>query len=300
MTLNPNPGLQGAMASSIKEKQDARSLNRTAEFFIKNGRPDLAEALMAGASPGSLMQTYLTKASSTSAPDDALAAATRLSEITGLPIDSPMIQAVILNGGDKAPANFLALHAQAVAAGLQVGSPEYEQFMLTRGAGDAAEAKAAGTLRGEAGAAIPGIVTDLRANTLLIDELLNDPALDSVVGGLQGAMPNISPGAVRVQSKINQLLGKAYLAAREELRGTGQITEREAEEARNAYTRLQNLRLGDEDYRQALLDFKRSLNLMLERSMAVASGAAAAPTAPTPPAPPPGRRIRFNERGERE
>src|SRR5690606_18338424 len=52
----------------------------------------------------------------------------------GLQPGTPEYQQFMLNGGG-APATFRALDMQAQAAGFQPGTPEYNEFMATRGAG---------------------------------------------------------------------------------------------------------------------------------------------------------------------
>lgn len=89
-----------------------------------------------------------------------------------------------------------------------------------------------------------------------LTDLKDDPYLDYVVGPFQGSMisPNISGEANRVQSRIDQILGKTFLQAFESLKGGGQITEAEGRKATDALTRLANQRMEESDYRQAIED----------------------------------------------
>jgi hypothetical protein len=60
-------------------------------------------------------------------------------EAAGLKVGTPEYQNFMLNGGGD-PATFRALVRQAAEAGFTVGTPEYQEFMATRGAGFAAGA----------------------------------------------------------------------------------------------------------------------------------------------------------------
>lgn len=55
-------------------------------------------------------------------------------QAAGLVVGTPEYQEFMLNGGG-APATFRSLEMQAKAAGFQPGTPEYNEFMATRGAG---------------------------------------------------------------------------------------------------------------------------------------------------------------------
>ena len=61
----------------------------------------------------------------------------------GLQPGTPEYQEFVLNGGAD-PNNFRALDMQAQAAGYQPGTPQYAEFMATRGAGQQAFARTAG------------------------------------------------------------------------------------------------------------------------------------------------------------
>lgn len=120
----------------------------------------------------------------------------------------------------------------------------------------------AGGAQGEALAAIPGaqsMIGDLR---LQVDSIKNDPYLGSMLGSVdysggyvsRSALPNLTPDAARVQSKLDQLGGGAFLQAREALRGGGPITDYESKAAERAFSRLhpgQN----EKDFKEALDEF---------------------------------------------
>lgn len=122
----------------------------------------------------------------------------------------------------------------------------------------ASAAKAQGTAAGEAQAALPaaqGITAQIGQN---IDDLAKDPYLPSMVGPLASRLPNLSGDAARVQSRMDQLGGGAFLQARQMLKGGGAITDFESKKAEGAFARLnaaQNL----PDYLAALNEFKGAL-----------------------------------------
>lgn len=105
-----------------------------------------------------------------------------------------------------------------------------------------------------------------------IDEILNDPLLDSATGMggmLRGAVWG-SPeyGFAR---KVDQLAGGAFLEAYQELKGGGQITEIEGKKAEAAMGRLDRAQSAD-DFRKALKDFRDVIETAKKRQPRV-SGA---------------------------
>ena len=92
----------------------------------------------------------------------------------------------------------------------------------------AAAAKAQGTAQGEAAAQLPA----QRGNVALMDQqitdLAQDPYLPNMLGPLMSRLPNVSAEAARVQSRIDQLSGGAFLQARQALKGGGAITDFES------------------------------------------------------------------------
>lgn len=200
--------------------------------------------------------------------------------------------------------------ALAIAGGLQPGTPEYQQFMLTgntvgRGANEFGLTPVYGRDKdgnlvvmqlGKDGTAVQteipeGVMPDLSIRTEeaargaavgkesgqsevdlagarvaadrtlgLIDSLADDPYLDSMVGPVEGLMPNVSGDARRVQAKMDQLKGSAFLEAYNMLRGGGQITEVEGQKAQDAMFRMQAAQT-EKDYRAALADFRSAVEV---------------------------------------
>lgn len=122
-------------------------------------------------------------------------------------------------------------------------------------AGEAAANKV-GAAQGEAKADLPRVESNSDAIMSMIDNVLGDPYLPSMTGMIQGRMPNISGDSQRVQEKVNQLNGQAFLQAFSALKGGGAITEAEGAKATASLSRLQNMKVNDPDYIQAAKDFK--------------------------------------------
>jgi hypothetical protein len=75
-----------------------------------------------------------------------------------------------------------------------------------------------------------------------------------MVGPVYGRLPNMTADAERVQQKIDQLKGGAFLQARQALKGGGAITDYEGKKAEEAYTRLSQAQ-SEGDFKAALDEF---------------------------------------------
>lgn len=256
-------------AASMQERKAEKKLqgqiNRTEKFLRDKGRSDLADAMLTGAID----------------PSSAISAAVRPTAETAfeakfniyknaMPNATDQEVLLAMEGGPSTPAAIRELEIRAERAGLVAGTPEYKKFFETAGLAQEAAAKATGKAGGEAAIQAAGAKKDVDFAIQLVDDLLNDPALDKVVGPLQGALPNVSADAVRVQGKIDRLSGQAFIAARQMLKGGGQITDFESKRAEAAYSMLMNTRLSDKDYRKALTEFKDAVQAGYNRLMAQA------------------------------
>lgn len=120
------------------------------------------------------------------------------------------------------------------------------------------------------GAAAPGITStamDPATLTADIDAILNDPSLPRVVGPLEGGGGNnideMSAGrrmyygsdGLALIERIGQLQGKAWLDARQLLKGGGAITDYESKKAEQAMARLSRAK-GEAEFREALIDLR--------------------------------------------
>lgn len=105
----------------------------------------------------------------------------------------------------------------------------------------------------------------------MVESLSKDPYLDNMVGPMAGRLPNVSADAARVQSKMDQIGGQAFLQAFETLRGGGTISNVEGEKAQAAIARL-NVAQNPADYRAALDELKVIVRTSLERARRSAGG----------------------------
>ena len=75
-----------------------------------------------------------------------------------------------------------------------------------------------------------------------------------MLGPVDSLLPNVSEDAARVQGKMNQIQGGAFLQARQLLKGGGAITDYEGQKAEAAFARLAAAQ-NPEDYKAALDEF---------------------------------------------
>lgn len=148
-----------------------------------------------------------------------------------------------------------------------------ELGMRTNAAVDQAVRIDAGKAGVERASAAPGAIATMQASLNSIDELLNSPDLGSIVGlGSMNPLNRI-PGtdARGLIARADQVSGQAFLAAFNQLKGGGAITEREGAAATAAMARLdrsQNL----SDYKAALNDLKNAITPAISRQRAALSG----------------------------
>lgn len=255
-------------------------------------------------------------------------------EMESMRLKNDAMRRDLAGGGDDRPEMVRQREYLAQLAGLQPGTPEYQQFILTgntvgRGANEYGltpiygtdesgnitvmqigkdgtavttklpegvtpnlgikkeeEARGAevGKMSGAAAANLEGARVTADRTLKLVDELYNDPYLDSMIGPIQGRMPNLSADAGRVQARMDQLQGSAFLEAYNMLRGGGQITEVEGKKAEDAMARLK-VAQNEQDYRAALMDFRDAVETGIRKLEANAGATAFRPQAqPTGPA----------------
>lgn len=149
-----------------------------------------------------------------------------------------------------------------------------EAFDTTSGANDAKSAA-------EARTNLPKVEDNANAIIGMIESLSTDPYLDSMVGPVASRLPNVSADAARVQSKMDQIGGQAFLQAFETLRGGGTISNVEGQKAADAIARL-NTAQSPADYRAALEELSTIVRTSLDRarrSAGMGSGTNAPPGA---------------------
>lgn len=159
-----------------------------------------------------------------------------------------------------------------------------------------AEGRASGAITGEAKANLPGAIQQAGVTTMQIDNVLNDPNLDSVIGW-NSWRPDMlaSNGMIDLRSKIEQLKGDSFLQARQMLKGGGQITDYEGKRADQAYNRMEiAIKSGNvNDFKSALADFRTQVQNGIQKLQATAGGGDAS-AAPASPAAGGNQRYKFN------
>lgn len=120
------------------------------------------------------------------------------------------------------------------------------------------------------------------------DAIIKHPSLESAVGPIAGRLPSISGGARDFDERVEQLKGQAFLAARQALKGGGQITDFEGARAEAALVRASQAK-SPADFKKALEEFKTYLRRgydLLKKQFGGIAAPAAPPTAAAPGGPP--------------
>lgn len=139
----------------------------------------------------------------------------------------------------------------------------YERSFETGAGGKAGEAT------GTAAAALPGAQMTAQRVNEQVEALKSHSSLGRVLGPIDSRTPNLLPGSVDAQSRIDQLSGGAFLEARQALKGGGAITDFESQKAEAAYARL-NQATGEEEFKAALDEFNRYVQQGLQKLQAQA------------------------------
>lgn len=140
---------------------------------------------------------------------------------------------------------------------------------LPKDVSGAAEQTQLGKSRAEANQQLGGARQIASHVAQQIDSLKNDPDLSSVVGPIDGRTPNILPGSVRAQSKVDQVQASAFLQGYQMLKGGGAITEVEGLKAERAMARL-NQAQSEEDFKAALDEFNDAVQAGVRKLEAAA------------------------------
>jgi hypothetical protein len=193
----------------------------------------------------------------------------------------------VLGGGRSRGGGGLARPSEAQTAAeverakqrAQLEALPIELGLRTDAAVDQAVRTEAGKTAVEKAAAAPAAIATLQTSIDSIDSLLNDPDLGSIVGFSSMNPLNQVPGtkARGLIARADQIAGQSFLAAFNQLKGGGAITEREGEAATKAMARLDRSQ-SEADYKAALRELKSALTPAMTRLKQQAAGAA--PTVP--------------------
>ena len=119
----------------------------------------------------------------------------------------------------------------------------------------------------EAGSEGDRLVSAADDSIRLINEIYNDPNLESITGMIQGRIPPMSQAGTDLNVKIEQAKGQVFMSAFESLKGAGAITENESAAATAAIARLQREQSA-EAYRKSLKELVDLLDRGKRRAQA--------------------------------
>lgn len=148
-----------------------------------------------------------------------------------------------------------------------------QQAIETQGAIDRAVGTERGKAQVEREAAAPGAISTMEQAVSAIDELLGSADLGNIVGwGSVNPLNRLPNRPERgLIARAEQIGGQAFLAAFNQLKGGGAITEREGAAATAAMARLDRSQ-SLEDYQTALRDLRSAIAPALERQRSVMGG----------------------------
>lgn len=277
MTMNPNQGLMGMAQQNMQDRatagreakaeaKGAEQRNRTAEWLMTQpGGEQYAKAIASGALPAAAALQMWQKAS---AGQDIVKGV----EINGQLVNPQTGERMgdYRDNNSEMTTAVQSLDQRAQMAGLQRGTPEYQQFMINGGAskGISLTVGKDGQIQFSQGNVDePQDITNASSAQAMIssiDGVLNDPALDFATGFLSWTQNIPGTAAKRFGTRVEQLNGQAFLQAYESLKGGGPITDIEGQKATQAGARLDSAQ-SPEDYRAALNEAKKLLQLRMEK-----------------------------------
>ena len=270
MRMKPDANLPAQLQAAQERRASNIRKNRTVNMLESAGQTELAKQVKSGAITGktAVAQMFQLAAEERAAGRAAAASARSFEQQKELiklrqAATSPQLSSeeklvnlyrnaypnlsnaeileMAMGGEEKAPAAFQALKMQALAAGLEEGSQEYKNFMLTRGAGPEAAAK----IEAKQIVQAPATVEKAEGALNAIKSILDNDNIAGITGKYEGQLGTTGVGSAYFsQSEIDlikdldNLEAKVFLEAFETLKGGGQITEREGIQAQRAMENL--------------------------------------------------------------
>ena len=259
--LGSNPTLQKAAAGIASQRTEAKARNKTVEYLRANGRGDLADMIEQGMISGkdaasallakpedgrtALVKNYEYFIAQGMTPEQAMAAV-KTGSTTNVNMPKPV---------GTIPPGYAVQYDDA-------GNPV---SMSAIPGGPAATEQAAAAA--EAGSEGDRLVSAADDSIRLINEIYNDPNLESITGMIQGRIPPMSQAGTDLNVKIEQAKGQVFMSAFESLKGAGAITENESAAATAAIARLQREQSA-EAYRKSLKELVDLLDRGKRRAQA--------------------------------
>jgi len=245
MRLRPDAGLAASMQKIVEQGGVQRGANRTAEVLRARGREDLAALV----------------------EQNPALAQDALKELMGGGKEAPSkvreYQYAVEQGYSGSYMDFLAeQRAQApsveITTGPQVGTIPQGYQLTSQDGAYRMEPIPGGPVQTE----MEQVEKQQKAEAAraedsiqLINSILDDPALPSITGMIQGRLPPLTQEGTDLLTKLNQLQGQTFLEAFERLKGGGAITVTEGLKGEEAIARLQRVQ-STEAYKQSLEDLR--------------------------------------------
>lgn len=255
-----------AMGTASERRKEEKKKNETMEWLRKQA-PEYAQAVEVGAL--SLSDAYKMKleAQKPQKPNFINAGDGRLfNENTGEWITAPGSE----NGGmpKKALTTVMLRDPQGnITVGQVDSAGNLEPSLLKEGysvvgpgdkAFDTKFGAESGKLAAENINSLPVKSASAQNAVRLVDSILAHPSLPAAVGPVDGRLPSFSAGARDFDERVDQLRGQAFLQARQELKGGGQITDYEGQRAEAALVRASQAK-GEDEFKAAMLEFKDAI-----------------------------------------
>ena len=262
-------GLSGAAQAlgTAKEKKEAKAKENATLKWLQSNAPEYADAVAQGVLSAGDAYKMHAEAKKPLKPDFMSAGDGRIfNKNTGEFITAPGAE----NGGmpKKALTTVLMRDPQGKITVGQVDSAgnlepsKLNEGYTVVGPGDKAFDTKFGAESGKYAAenrnALPVKSAAAQNAVRLVDAILEHPSLSSAVGPIDGRLPSFSAGARDFDERVDQLRGQAFLQARQELKGGGQITDYEGQRAEAALVRASQAK-GEDEFKAAMLEFKDAI-----------------------------------------
>lgn len=245
LRAQPSTALPQIIQGNRARRETEKQRNATAEWIASQGRPDLAEGIRNGSITAAqalqMMQPQQGPGPTSNMRDYEFLLAQGVDPQAAL-------ERVFQTGGTT------------VNVGSEVGTIPQGYELVTDPATGARQLRAIPGGPVDAEQADQALQQQQQAlvaqdSIALIDSVLNDPALPTITGMLQGNLPPLTQAGTDLSVKINQIAGQNFLRAFTELRGAGSITVQESEAAERAMARL-NRAQSTQAFQAALMELR--------------------------------------------
>lgn len=259
-------GLQygGTMQAENRKTQQAQAQRNTTLEYLQRNNPELAALMEAGMSGSEALGLAYKERLKAQAPNNG--ASYSKSPVYGEDAEGNVILGTVgddgsfkqIDTGEFTPSTGVT----KVDLGDRIGIMNkrtgeivgYEDKNLIGAERDKAIGKAQGANAANLGAATQGLDDTMT----LVDSVLKHPSLSAAVGPIDGRLPSFTAGARDFDERVEQIKNKAFLSARQELKGGGAITDYEGQKAETALVRASQAK-SEADFIQAMNEFKQAL-----------------------------------------